>query len=239
MLLDPETLALAPGVERLLPAEGLKTELFSCLVETNTPVCETALEARGELRAAPAPRRRARGARGTRRRRGRVASVLDPGGAADRRRAALPEDGRRARRGREGPARLRPPRPRRDGELRRVPAHARGIRPWLRRRASPLGELALPRRRGDRRALVAARHAAAAAARRPAAAAGDGGGLGGGGRGGRGGLHADLVGRASPPAARDARGADCRPGDVGRALRRPRRAGTGALRGAAGAGGRI
>ena len=49
MLLDPETLALAPGVERLLPAEGLKTELFSCLVETNTPICETALEARDEL----------------------------------------------------------------------------------------------------------------------------------------------------------------------------------------------
>ena len=49
MLLDPETLALSPGVERLLPQEGLKTELFSCLVETNTPVCETAFEARGEL----------------------------------------------------------------------------------------------------------------------------------------------------------------------------------------------
>jgi len=49
MLLDPETFALAPGVERLLPAEGLKTELFSCLVETNTPVCETASEARAEV----------------------------------------------------------------------------------------------------------------------------------------------------------------------------------------------
>ena len=49
MLLDPETFALAPGVERLLPHEGLKTELFSCLVETNTPVCETAFEARDEL----------------------------------------------------------------------------------------------------------------------------------------------------------------------------------------------
>ncbi len=49
MLLDPETLALAPGVERLLPHEGLKTELFSCLIETNTPVCETAGEARDEL----------------------------------------------------------------------------------------------------------------------------------------------------------------------------------------------
>jgi carboxylate-amine ligase len=49
LLLDPQTLALAPGVERLLPQEGLKTELFSCLVETNTPVCETAAEARQEL----------------------------------------------------------------------------------------------------------------------------------------------------------------------------------------------
>jgi len=49
MLLDPETLALAPGVERLLPQDGLKTELFSCLVETNTPICETAAEAREEL----------------------------------------------------------------------------------------------------------------------------------------------------------------------------------------------
>jgi glutamate---cysteine ligase / carboxylate-amine ligase len=49
MLLDPATFALAPGVERLLPQEGLKTELFSCLVETNTPVCETAAEAREEL----------------------------------------------------------------------------------------------------------------------------------------------------------------------------------------------
>ena len=49
MLLDPETLELAPGVERLLGPEGLKTELFSCLIETNTPVCETAYEVRDEL----------------------------------------------------------------------------------------------------------------------------------------------------------------------------------------------
>lgn len=49
MLLDPETLGLAPGVERLLGPEGVKTELFSCLVETNTPVCETAFEAHDEL----------------------------------------------------------------------------------------------------------------------------------------------------------------------------------------------
>ena len=49
MLLDAETLALAPGVERLLGPEGLKTELFSCLVETNTPVCDSAAEALAEL----------------------------------------------------------------------------------------------------------------------------------------------------------------------------------------------
>ena len=50
MLLDPETLGLSPGVERLLGPEGLKTELFSCLVETNTPICESPDEALGELR---------------------------------------------------------------------------------------------------------------------------------------------------------------------------------------------
>ena len=49
MLLDPETYAAAPGVERLLGPPGLKTELFSCLVETNTEVCETAAEALAEL----------------------------------------------------------------------------------------------------------------------------------------------------------------------------------------------
>lgn len=49
MLVDAETFALAPGVERLLGPEGVKTELFSCLVETNTPVCESAAHALGEL----------------------------------------------------------------------------------------------------------------------------------------------------------------------------------------------
>ena len=48
-LIDPKTLALAPGVEKLLGPDGLKTELFSCLIETNTPVCESAEEARIEL----------------------------------------------------------------------------------------------------------------------------------------------------------------------------------------------
>nr|MBA2332768.1 YbdK family carboxylate-amine ligase [Actinomycetota bacterium] len=49
MLLDPSTYALASGVERLLGPPGLKTELFSCLVETNTPVCESAAEVLDEL----------------------------------------------------------------------------------------------------------------------------------------------------------------------------------------------
>jgi carboxylate-amine ligase len=49
MLLDPGTLALATGVERLLGPPGLKTELFACLVETNTPVCSTAHDALAEL----------------------------------------------------------------------------------------------------------------------------------------------------------------------------------------------
>jgi carboxylate-amine ligase len=49
MLLEAESFALAPGVERLLGPPGLKTELFSCLVETNTPVCESPFEARTEL----------------------------------------------------------------------------------------------------------------------------------------------------------------------------------------------
>ena len=60
MLLDPETFALASGVERLLGPPGLKTELFSCLVETNTPVCETRGGGARRARAAAAPRARPR-----------------------------------------------------------------------------------------------------------------------------------------------------------------------------------
>ena len=40
-LVDPATWAPSGGVERVLGPPGLKTELFSCLVETNTPICET------------------------------------------------------------------------------------------------------------------------------------------------------------------------------------------------------
>jgi carboxylate-amine ligase len=49
LLVDPETLALAPGVERLLGPPGLKTELFACLIETNTTICDSAGEARAEV----------------------------------------------------------------------------------------------------------------------------------------------------------------------------------------------
>ena len=48
-LVDPATGAPAPAVERVLGPTGLKTELFSCLVETNTPICETPAQALGEL----------------------------------------------------------------------------------------------------------------------------------------------------------------------------------------------
>ncbi len=53
LLVDESTLALASGVSQILPerTERLKTELFECLVETTTPVCESADEALAELTA--------------------------------------------------------------------------------------------------------------------------------------------------------------------------------------------
>jgi carboxylate-amine ligase len=48
-LVDPATWAPSGGVERVLGPPGLKTELFSCLVETNTPICETSEQALQEL----------------------------------------------------------------------------------------------------------------------------------------------------------------------------------------------
>lgn len=48
-LVDPVTWTPAGGVERMLGPPGLKTELFSCLVETNTPVCETPNQVLAEL----------------------------------------------------------------------------------------------------------------------------------------------------------------------------------------------
>lgn len=50
-LVDPETWELASGVERILGPPGLKAELFSCFVETNTGVCADAEAALAELTA--------------------------------------------------------------------------------------------------------------------------------------------------------------------------------------------
>ena len=51
LLVDGRTLALRSGVSEILPerTERLKTELFECLVETTTPVCDSADEAHEEL----------------------------------------------------------------------------------------------------------------------------------------------------------------------------------------------
>jgi glutamate---cysteine ligase / carboxylate-amine ligase len=53
MLVDPRSHALASGVSTILPerTERLKTELFECIVETTTPVCESAGQVLEELRA--------------------------------------------------------------------------------------------------------------------------------------------------------------------------------------------
>jgi carboxylate-amine ligase len=52
MLVDSRSHALASGVSRILPerTERLKTELFECVVETTTPVCESAEQVLEELR---------------------------------------------------------------------------------------------------------------------------------------------------------------------------------------------
>ena len=85
MLVDPETFALAPGVERLLGPAGLKTELFSCLVETNTPVCETASRRATSSCGCAASSARRAAREGLAVAASRDASVLAAGGAGDRR----------------------------------------------------------------------------------------------------------------------------------------------------------
>ena len=52
MLVDAETLELASGASRILRPtdERLKTELFECVLETTTPICETAEDALDSLR---------------------------------------------------------------------------------------------------------------------------------------------------------------------------------------------
>jgi carboxylate-amine ligase len=49
MILDAETLELAPRVRAFLGSDGFKTELFATMLELNTPVCRTPEEAGEEL----------------------------------------------------------------------------------------------------------------------------------------------------------------------------------------------
>ena len=84
LLVDPETMALAPGVERLLGPAGLKTELFACLIETNTPICESAEEARAEVARLRGVVLRGGRPRGVGRRGRRDAPVFAGRGAGDR-----------------------------------------------------------------------------------------------------------------------------------------------------------
>ena len=202
MLLDPETFALAPGVERLLPREGLKTELFSCLVETNTPICETAFEAGDELR----------------RLRRLVVELAESEGlavaAAGSHPFSIPEEQQI----------VREPRYRKMVDELGATAKGQlvcglhvhvgmesfetclrtleGLRPWL--QAVLEVSANSPYLAGEESGVLSSR----------------------------------LVGRTTPSAARDARGADRRPGDVGRPRGSARRSGAGALCGATAAGGR-
>ena len=78
MLLDPETLALAAGVERLLPAGGAEDGALLLPRRDEHAGLRDGLRGARGARAAPAARRRARGARGPRPRRGGLPSVLRP-----------------------------------------------------------------------------------------------------------------------------------------------------------------
>ena len=98
-----------------------------------------------------------------------------------------------------------------------------GVLPWLPAPARALGQLALPRRRGDRSRVRAGGGAGAAASRGGAAGLRLVRELGGVRRAlratrARRRLHAVLVGRASAPEVRDPRDPRSRPADRGRAL---------------------
>ena len=242
MLLDAETLLPAPEVAAVLAAADgrplpgqLKTELHASIVELNTDVCADAPEALEAVRALRAAADEAARASGVR----IAAAGAHPTAAArvarGRPGAALPRDARVRRPHGAAPGRERAPRPRRDARRRRVHAGARVRPPVAAGRARALGELAVPRRRGhgllveprpDPRRAAAFRRAARVRVLR---------GVGGLRRAADGAraparLHRVLVGRAPASALRDARAADARPADRGRAHRRVRRAPPGPLR---------
>ena len=228
MLLDPETYAAAPGVERLLGPPGLKTELFSCLVETNTAVCETAAEALAELR------RLREVVRDSAAREGLVVA------ATGSHPFSRPEEQEIVREPRY--LALLEERPAARSQLvcglhvhvgmtsfARCLETLEFVLPWL--PAVLAVSLNSPYLAGENsgRAVGARRPAPRAAAGGRAAAPGAGG-LDGGGRAGRRRLHADLVGRAPASPARDARGADAGPADERPAIGCARRARAGAVR---------
>src|SRR5919106_1302510 len=49
MILDADTLELAPRVDVFLGREGFKTELFATMLELNTPICRAPDEVRDVL----------------------------------------------------------------------------------------------------------------------------------------------------------------------------------------------
>ena len=206
-------------------------ELFSCLVETNTPVCESAAEARDELVRLRAVVRDAAGREGL----AVAAAGSHPFSRAEdqeivdepRYLKMLEELGRSCT-GSSSAACTSTSAWRASS----VPADARGDPALAAHRSRALAQLAVPRRAGRRARSRLGRHGCpscrAAGSRRPSHRP----------RNGRltsrrpGGLHAQLVGCAASSAARDARGADRRPADERRARRRAGCARPGALRGA-------
>ena len=242
MILDAETLALSPGVaalvawseDRELPGV-LKMELLASMVELATGVCSSATEARRGDGRAPSlcgggcARERARACRG------RDARVQPADGAADRAGPALPRV--RQVRGRLGAAAggVRPARSRRDAEPGGLHGRARRSARLASRRARPVGELTVPRRRGDRPDVEPRRGPRGAATRVGAAGLRLVCGVGGVRRALRPArprrrLHALLVGHPSAPALRDARDPRAGPADLRRADRGVRGVAAGALR---------
>ena len=234
--------ALAPragGADCAAEALGLpgtlKSELFASALELNTGVCASAAE--GAARHSPSCGAERLGSRrsaacGSRRRK----PPVQPGrGAGDRGRGAL----RRVRRvrGRLGSAarRQRAARPRRDAERGSVLSRARGRASLAARWCSPVGELAVLRRRGDGARLQPGGGAGAASAARRSAGFSLLRGVGGVRRAlhparPRRRLHEVLVGHPAASALRHPRDPDARPADGARAHGRLRRAPQGPVR---------
>ena len=224
-LVDPETLALAPG-SRAARARGLKTELFSLPDRDEHAGLRVgrrrhATSSSG-LRRAGARGRRTRGSRGRRVGAHPFSRAEEQQIVAEPRYVKMLEElGPEL----EAPARVRPARSRRHGELRGVPADARGDRARGCRTCSPSRSTRRTSQGEETGALSARRPGCAscrgAPSRRRSRRREDWEDLH---RRDRRGLHAQLVGCAAAPAARHDRGAHPRPADGGRSLGGARRA---------------